>query len=130
MGKKDYYETLNVKKNANESEIKNSYRKLALKYHPDKNTSSGAEEKFKEISEAYAVLSNKEKRKLYDESGHDGINQKYTSAVNNIHWIPFFQSYVEINDFQYKYGEKRRNSAKNPNSIRLCKFFGKNNELF
>ena len=79
MGKKDYYETLNVKKDANESEIKNSYRKLALKYHPDKNTSSGAEEKFKEISEAYAVLSNKEKRNLYDTYGHDGINQKYTS---------------------------------------------------
>ena len=105
MGKKDYYETLNVKKDANESEIKNSYRKLALKYHPDKNTSSGAEEKFKEISEAYAVLSNKEKRNLYDTYGHDGINQKYTSEVNNIHWIPFFQSYVEINDFQYKYVE-------------------------
>ena len=112
MGKKDYYETLNVKKDANESEIKNSYRKLALKYHPDKNTSSGAEEKFKEISEAYAVLSNKEKRNLYDTHGHDGINQKYTSEVNNIHWIPFFQSYVEINDFQYKYVEIEVNDGK------------------
>ena len=65
MGK-DYYAILNLSKNANESDIKKAYRKLALKFHPDKNKDPGAEEKFKEISEAYEVLSDKEKRSVYD----------------------------------------------------------------
>jgi DnaJ-class molecular chaperone len=54
--KRDYYEVLGVQKNANKEEVKNAYRKLALQYHPDRNKSHNAEEKFKEISEAYAVL--------------------------------------------------------------------------
>jgi molecular chaperone DnaJ len=64
--KRDYYDVLNVPRNASKEEIKNSYRKLALQYHPDRNKAAGAEEKFKEISEAYAVLSDDEKRKRYD----------------------------------------------------------------
>ena len=78
MEKKDYYEILGISKNAKKEEIKKAYRKLALKYHPDKNPDKGAEEKFKEISEAYAVLYDDEKRKLYDEYGHAGIDQKYS----------------------------------------------------
>src|SRR5687768_17797793 len=70
--KRDYYEILELQKNASKDEIKNTYRKLALKYHPDRNKSPGAEEKFKEISEAYAVLSDDEKRKKYDTYGHVG----------------------------------------------------------
>lgn len=61
--KRDYYEVLNVDRNATKDEIKGKYRKLALQYHPDRNKSSDAEEKFKEISEAYAVLSDDDKRK-------------------------------------------------------------------
>ena len=57
MAKRDYYEILNVQRTASKDDIKSAYRKLALKYHPDRNKSSEAEEKFKEISEAYAVLS-------------------------------------------------------------------------
>jgi len=79
MAKKDYYEILGVDRNASKAEIKKAYRKLALKYHPDKNPSKEAEEKFKEISEAYAVLSDDEKRRLYDQYGHAGIDQQYTS---------------------------------------------------
>ncbi len=68
--KRDYYEVLGVNKNASEAEIKSAYRKLARQHHPDIDKSSGAAEKFKEISEAYQVLSNPEKRKAYDQFGH------------------------------------------------------------
>ncbi|MGD8546140.1 MAG: molecular chaperone DnaJ [Candidatus Bathyarchaeota archaeon] len=76
--KRDYYEVLNVPRNASNQEIKKAYRKLALKYHPDRNKSPDAEEKFKEISEAYAILSDDEKRMQYDRLGHEGISGRYT----------------------------------------------------
>ncbi len=76
--KKDYYEILGVSRNATQDEIKEAYRKLALKYHPDVNKSKEAEEKFKEITEAYAVLSDPEKRKQYDMYGEEGIYSQYT----------------------------------------------------
>jgi molecular chaperone DnaJ len=72
--KRDYYEVLGVSKNADESEIKKAYRKLAIKYHPDKNPDdASAEDKFKEAAEAYEVLSNSEKRAQYDRFGHAGM---------------------------------------------------------
>ncbi|MDR0372681.1 MAG: molecular chaperone DnaJ [Nitrososphaerota archaeon] len=77
--KRDYYEVLGVKKNTSKDEIKDAYRKLALQYHPDRNKEAGAEEKFKEISEAYAVLSDDQKRAQYDNLGHAGFDQRYTS---------------------------------------------------
>jgi len=79
MAKKEYYEILNVPKTASEEEIKKAYRKLALKYHPDRNPGNKqAEEQFKEINEAYAVLSDKEKRKQYDTYGMSGFQQRYS----------------------------------------------------
>ncbi|APF20418.1 molecular chaperone DnaJ [Caldithrix abyssi] len=72
--KKDYYEILGVDRNATQDEIKKAYRKLAVKYHPDKNQGNKeAEEKFKELAEAYAVLSDPEKRRRYDQFGHAGV---------------------------------------------------------
>ena len=69
--KRDYYEVLGVSKTATPDEIKKAYRKLAIKYHPDKNPDDkNAEEKFKEAAEAYEVLSNEEKRQKYDQFGH------------------------------------------------------------
>ena len=69
--KRDYYDVLGVQKNATADEIKKAYRKLAIKYHPDKNPGDKeAEEKFKEAAEAYEILSNDEKRKRYDQFGH------------------------------------------------------------
>jgi len=76
--KRDYYEILGVEKKASADEVKSAYRKLAMQFHPDKNKSPDAEEKFKEISEAYAVLSDQGKRQQYDQFGHAGIDQRYS----------------------------------------------------
>jgi molecular chaperone DnaJ len=78
VNQKDYYGILGVQRNATTDEIKSAYRKLALQYHPDRNKSPDAEEKFKEISEAYAVLSDEEKRKTFDHYGSAGIGDRYT----------------------------------------------------
>ncbi len=71
MGK-DYYRILGIEKGASDEEIKKAYRKQALKFHPDKNKSAGAEDKFKEIAEAYDVLSDAKKKDIYDRCGEDG----------------------------------------------------------
>ena len=72
MGK-DYYKILGVPRAASEDEIKKAYKKMALKYHPDKNKTSGAEDKFKEVAEAYEVLSDKQKREVFDRYGEEGL---------------------------------------------------------
>ena len=76
MNKRDYYDVLGLQKNASSQEIKKAYRKLAVKYHPDKNPDNkDAEEKFKEAAEAYSVLSDTEKRNRYDQFGHQGLGE-------------------------------------------------------
>ena len=73
--KRDYYEVLSVSRTATDQEIKSAYRRLAVKYHPDKNPNDAtAEEKFKEAAEAYSVLSDAEQRKRYDRFGHAGVS--------------------------------------------------------
>lgn len=75
MAQRDYYELLNVSKNASEAEIKKAYRKLAMKYHPDRNPDdASSEEKFKEIQSAYSILSDPQKRAAYDQFGHAGVD--------------------------------------------------------
>ncbi|VVB99965.1 Chaperone protein DnaJ [uncultured archaeon] len=76
--KKDYYEILGVARTASKDQIKDAYRTLAMKFHPDRNKDAGAEDKFKEISEAYAVLSDDQKRATYDQYGHQGFDQRYS----------------------------------------------------
>ena len=73
MNKKDYYEVLGVDKNASEDDIKSAFRRLAKKYHPDVSKEENAAEKFKEVGEAYAVLSDPEKRRQYDQFGHSAF---------------------------------------------------------
>lgn len=72
MGK-DFYKILGVSKGSSDDDIKKAYRKMALKYHPDKNKDPGAEAKFKEVAEAYEVLSDSKKREIYDKYGEEGL---------------------------------------------------------
>ncbi len=74
MAKRDYYTVLGVNRDASEEEIKKSYRKLAMKHHPDRNSEKGSEEKFKEAKEAYEVLTDQKKRAAYDQFGHAGVD--------------------------------------------------------
>jgi molecular chaperone DnaJ len=84
MAEKDYYKVLGVSKDASPDDIKKAYRKLAIKYHPDKNPGNkSAEEKFKEISNAYEVLSDPDKRKTYDQQGMEGVKDMGFQGFTN-----------------------------------------------
>ncbi|MDR1684714.1 MAG: DnaJ domain-containing protein, partial [Elusimicrobiota bacterium] len=72
--KEDYYSILGVQRNASEGEIKSAYRKLAMKYHPDRNPSADAAQEFRRVNEAFEVLSDGQKRQMYDNYGHEGVN--------------------------------------------------------
>ena len=77
---KEYYQILGVSRDATEEDIKKAFRQQALKYHPDRNQEPGADQKFKEINEAYQVLSDPEKRKLYDQYGYEGLKNSGNGA--------------------------------------------------
>ena len=97
MGKRDYYEVLNVSRNATQDEIKKAYRKLAMKYHPDRNQGdSEAEEKFKEASEAYSVLGNEEKRRIYDQYGFDGLRATSSNGNSDFFSDSIFSDFADI----------------------------------
>ena len=98
----DYYDILGVSRNASESEIKSAYRKVAMKFHPDKNPgNSQAEEKFKQAAEAYSILSDSQKRQQYDTFGHAGINQN-SSHGSNMNVEDIFSSFGV--SFWYHFG--------------------------
>jgi molecular chaperone DnaJ len=81
VSKRDYYEILGIARSATDNDIKSAYRKLALKYHPDRNPGDkAAEDKFKEAAEAYAILADAEKRSLYDRFGHAGVSSAAGAA--------------------------------------------------
>ena len=112
MTKRDYYEILGVSKTASQDEIKKSYRKLALKYHPDKNPDNkDAEEKFKEASEAYEVLSNADKRKRYDQFGHSGM-QSGSDFHEYSDFGDIFSSFGDIFADLFGGGARNRRSQK------------------
>ncbi|MGC6532102.1 MAG: molecular chaperone DnaJ [Flavobacteriales bacterium] len=97
MAKRDYYEVLGIARGADASEIKKAYRKLALKYHPDKNPdNSEAEAKFKEAAEAYEVLSDADKRARYDQFGHDGMKGGFGGAGGGMNMDDIFSQFGDI----------------------------------
>ena len=99
MAKRDYYEVLGVEKTASDSEIKKAYRRLAMKYHPDKNQDNKeAEDKFKEASEAYEVLSDSAKRQRYDQFGHAGVENSFGSG--GFSW----DNFTHASDFEDIFG--------------------------
>lgn len=120
MNKKDYYEILGVSRNATEAEIKQAYRRLALKYHPDKNPGNKeAEERFKEISEAYEVLTDAEKRRIYDLYGHEGLEgQGYSTGFTDINDI--FSAFSDIFEdfFGFRSGTRRSTRPRQGRSLR------------
>ncbi len=113
MNKRDYYEILGVPRDAGEDQIKKAYRKLALKYHPDRNPDDTAsEEKFKEAAEAYEVLQDNEKRQLYDRFGHEGLKNTGFQGFSNFDEI--FSSFSNIfEDFFDLGGGSRRRRRRN-----------------
>jgi len=103
MAKRDYYEVLGVNKTASDDEIKKAFRKLAVKYHPDKNPGDrSAEAKFKEVGEAYEVLKDKQKRQRYDQFGHAGVGGNSSGGAGN----PFSGGGFNFNgqSFQFDFG--------------------------
>jgi molecular chaperone DnaJ len=109
MGKRDYYEILEVPRDATEDEIKKAYKRLALKYHPDRNPGDTlAEEKFKEASEAYQVLMEPEKRRIYDTYGHDGLSGsgfRGIDAIDEIFGSSFFSDlFNDLFGFGFGFG--------------------------
>ncbi len=103
MEKRDYYEILGVSRNATAEEIKKAYRQMALKYHPDRTPGDKeAEEKFKDASEAYEVLSDTEKRRIYDQFGHDGLRGVGFQGFTGFDDI--FSSFSDIFDDFFGFG--------------------------
>src|SRR6476620_11178910 len=97
MAKRDFYEILGVTKNANEEEIKKAYRKLAIKYHPDKNPDDkAAEEKFKEAAEADEVVSDPEKRQRYNQFGHAGVGSGGAGGFGGMNMDDIFSQFGDI----------------------------------
>ncbi len=97
MSKRDYYDILGVNKNADKKQIKQAYRKLAIKYHPDRNEGNKeAEEKFKEAAEAYEVLSNDQKRSRYDQFGHQGVGGSRGGFGGNMNMEDIFEQFGDI----------------------------------
>ena len=95
--KRDYYEILGVSRNAADDELKSSYRKLALKYHPDRNPGNKeAEDRFKEAAEAYEVLSDENKKAQYDRFGHDGLKNQGFGGGGGMSMDDIFEHFGDI----------------------------------
>jgi DnaJ-class molecular chaperone len=96
FGDKDYYRTLGIKKGATDKEVKKAFRKLALKYHPDKTSEPDAEEKFRQIAEAYEVLRDPERRRQYDQMGHASFSKESGFQAGNFNFDDLFGDFEDL----------------------------------
>ena len=113
MQKRDYYEVLSVGRSADEREIKKAYRKLAMEFHPDRNSSAEAEDKFKEASEAYEVLSDSQKRELYNRAGFDGLrNQGFSGFSGAGGMDDIFSSFGDLFGDLFGFQQRPRRGAR------------------
>lgn len=125
MSKRDYYEVLGVRKGASAEEIKKAYRKMAIKYHPDKNPDDAeAEAKFKEAAEAYEVLSNAEKKAQYDRFGHAGMSGAGGFGGQHMNMEDIFESFGDIfggafGGFGGGGGQRQRGGARRGSNLRV-----------
>lgn len=119
MAEKDYYKILGVSRDASQEEIKKAFRQLARKYHPDVNKEKGAEEKFKEINEAFQVLGNPEKRKQYDRYGSSAFSAEDIAEFRNFHFNfeDLFSDFDDIFDIFSEFSSKR--DSKNYEEVNL-----------
>jgi len=113
MAKRDYYEVLGVGRNASAEEIKRAYRRMAMKYHPDKNPNDkGAEAKFKECAEAYEVLSDQQKRQQYDQFGHEGLRGAGMHDFSRMNVEDIFSVFGFDDFFSDIFGGRRRSTRR------------------
>jgi len=108
MNRRDYYDVLGVARDVSEKDIKRAYRKLAMEYHPDRNPSPDAEERFKEASEAYEVLSDTNKRHIYDRAGFDGLRSTGFSGFSGMGVEDIFASFGDIFGDLFGFGSRPR----------------------
>lgn len=123
MSKRDFYEVLGVPRSATTEDIKAAYRKLALKYHPDRNPGNKeAEEKFKEAAEAYEILSDPQKRKTYDQFGHAGMGQGagFGHGPGGMNMDDIFANFGDI--FGDIFGDQRRTRKQALNLVAAMTF--------
>ncbi len=115
-GQRDYYEVLGVPRSADAAELKKAYRKLAMEFHPDRNSSEDAAEKFKEINRAYEVLSDDQKRALYDRFGHAGVDGSASGGPGGFEGFQGFEGFGDIFDAFFgggqRGGKRRRGPAR------------------
>lgn len=111
--KKDYYEILGVPRDSTQQQIKKAFRKLAVKYHPDKNKEEGAEDKFREIAKAYDTLSDKEKRKRYDQFGED---EQRAHTFQHANFQDIFHNFDDMFGNMFHHSEQHSGSHQHQSS--------------
>ncbi len=121
MNKEDYYQILGIDRSANDMEVKKAYKKLAMKYHPDRNANDKtAEMQFKKIGEAYEVLSNSEKRQIYDQYGHSGFGNASSSSNSTSHLTDIFSDiFGDIFGSQTSFYKDRQYSSRGSDLLHI-----------
>src|SRR5262245_50059917 len=117
--KRDYYEILSITRNASEEDIKKAYRKSAMEHHPDRNPGDKkTEERFKEATEAYQVLSNPQKRQAYDQFGHAGVDSAGMGGFSSAGFGDIFEDIFE--DFFGGSSPRRRNRPQKGSDLAIA----------